>query len=173
MAAYGRFTQLVLKYNTENLMEADEQAIAKVQGLTLEDVAQYAQTTTTSESETTLSSVGSTLIVASATAHRQYFRLDSGSIEDYMFLLDGQEVTPVLKGGLYYVELADIPAALLTKPHSLVVKKGESPVISIEYCALSYVYNTLKYEGATEEMKNAAASVYFYAKAASEYFNVG
>ena len=72
-------------------------------------------------------------------------------------------------GGQYRVQIKDIPAHLLGKTYTLKVTT-ENGTATVKVSALSYVHALLSnaYYAGNEDAENAAASIYYYYKAAYE-----
>ena len=113
----------------------------------------------------------SSLLLESNTTVRHYFQLAAGkSISDYTFTVNGAEVVPSMKDGLYFVEVNNIIARSLGKLDKTVVSTADETMV-ITYSPLSYV--KLALENRAEEDPELAVLVkalYKYYVAASEYF---
>jgi hypothetical protein len=130
------------------------------------DASAYASVITGSEAGIKLSSA--TLMLETETSVRIYFQLTgSKTIDDYTFYVDGKEVTPIEKGGKYYVEITDIAAQDLDQTYTIVVGG-----LTIKYSGLSYVNTVIKNPAtAGEALVNAAKAIFAYNKLAEIYFN--
>jgi len=118
---------------------------------------------------------GSSLILASDTAVRHYFGLTEGAkIEDFSFICDGKNLTPATKGGLFYIDIANIPGARLDDNFKVIIRSRTGVEMTIEYSAMSYVYAVRKKADAGEEVSealiNLVNSMYWYNRAAKTYF---
>ena len=120
-----------------------------------------------SGSEEKLAFAGASLILEAETTLRIFFRLtNDADIASYTFTVDGAEVTPVLRGGLYYVELKNISAKELDGAHTITAGN-----ITLTYSALSYVYNVLnKADTLNPLLVEASKALYLYNQAANAYF---
>ena len=163
MSNYGIWAQKLLEYNTDNLTE---DSLPDVSQVTADQLTAY--TYVENGSEDNLKVYGSSLLLKEKTSIRMYYSLKSGTIQDYTFKIDGNEVVPVKSGnnGLYYVEIDNIAAQDLDKVHTFTVGKLE---IS-NYSVLSYIGKALKSEKSSENNKNTAAALYLYWNAAEKYF---
>ena len=170
MSDYGHYAQLHFKYNEANALNT--QAMRdELDTVTLQTLRNFKDSVT----EATNSGVayqGATLLLKSETSLRHYFSLKSGKITDYKFYVDGVEVTPVLSGSSYIVEIPNISASLLSKAYSVQVKKGTQTLISIEnYSALSYVRRVIDVQGNGDQtIVNLVRALYNYNRAALIYF---
>lgn len=157
---YGASAQSLFGYRTENLANAVLAENDRV--LPPADASAYAHRV--SGTEAGIQPVSYTLVLDSVITVRIYFALTgSKTIDQYIFTVDGERVTPVFKDGRYYVEKQDIPAQYLEE--SYVFTCGG---ITIHYSGMSYVNQVMnKYqEGPLFDM---ASALYAYAKAAEAY----
>ena len=157
---YGASAQVLFNYATDNLANAalseEDQVLADV------DASAYAHSVTGSEEGIEIKSM--TLLLDSNTTIRFYFALTGDkTIDEYTFTIDGNQVTPVEKGGLYYVELSDIAAHMLGEMHDVTVGG-----LTVSYAALSYV-NQVMLLSTDEPVINMAKALYAYAMAAVAY----
>ena len=160
MLNYGASAQLLFKYRTDDLANAALSDADKVLGKV--DASAYIHSRTGEEEG--IKPTTYTLLLDSETTVRVYFQLTgTKSIEEYTFTVDGVEVEPVYKDGLYYIQKTDIGAHRLDELH--VFTCGN---ITIRYGGLSYVNQVMTYytEGTTFDM---ASALYAYSKAAEAY----
>ena len=111
------------------------------------------------------------LLLESNTTIRHYFELTEGaSIDNYSFTLDSaEELTPVQKGNLYYVDITDIVAHRLNEMVTLEVSCGDES-LKIVYSPLSYA--KLVTDNATNQGDNLVTlikALYNYYIMSSEY----
>ena len=160
MLNYGASAQMLFKYRTDDLANAALAEEDKV--LTAVDASAYLHSRTGEEEGIKPSTY--TLLLDSETTIRVYFQLTgTKSIEEYTFTVDGVEVQPVAKDGLYYIEKTNIAAHRLDDMH--VFTCGD---ITIHYGGLSYVNQVMTYytSGTTFDM---AVALYNYSQAAEAY----
>ena len=147
----------------------EEEKLPTVTGVTETDLAPYALVVDL-QAGGSLSYYGLSLVVESSSVIRNYFRLDSGSIGDYCFTIDGTEATPVNNGGYWYVQTPGVPAAQLDTEHELLVTRAGEEVARIQFCGLSYCTSTLSYSGASELLRDLVKTIYLYNQAANLFF---
>ena len=94
---------------------------------------------------------------------------DGYSIEDYSFLLDGAEVTPVKNGSFYVVTIRNIGAKDLDRMYKLEITKGDE-YQRVRTSALAYCYTVLMDPAQNEELVNVSKALYLYNQAANAYF---
>ena len=164
MAVYGGHAQMLLGYNTNNLIGG---SLGDVSMVTKDMLSGYEYAEDGAEDK--LSIYGTSLLLKEQTAIRVYYQLSEGEIKDYEFTIDGKKVYPVRSGdsNIYYIELSNIAAQDLEVPH--IFKAGN--IIISNYSALSYVNKALSSEKSSENNKKAAAALYVYWKAAEAYFS--
>ena len=161
MLNYGASAQLLFKYNTDNLANAALTEADKV--LPQVDASKYAHTKAGSEEGIVVDSM--TLMLDSETSIRIYFKLTgSKTIDQYTFRINGAEATPVPKDSMYYVEIPNISAHLLSEMYTVTVGG-----ITVTYGALSYVNQVMNYPQATAETVNMAKALFAYYEAAMAY----
>ena len=163
MLDYGIWAQTLFGYKTDSL---DGASLPDVSGVTKDQLSAYNETK--SGAEENLEVYGTSLLLKEKTTIRMYYNLKNGSIEDYVFKIDGKKVAPAKSGntGLYYVELSDIAAQDLDEAHTFTAGNLE---IS-KYSVLTYVGKALESEKSSENNKNTAAALYLYWNAVEKYF---
>ena len=160
MLNYGASAQMLFNYRTDDLANAALSDVDKVLGKV--DASAYIHSRTGEEEG--IKPDNYTLLLDSETTVRVYFKLTGDkTIDEYTFTVDGVEVTPVYKNGLYYIQKTDIGAHRLDELH--VFTCGN---ITIRYGGLSYVNQVMTYytEGTTFDM---ASALFAYSKAAEAY----
>ena len=160
MLNYGASAQMLFNYRTDDLANAALAEADKVLGKV--DASAYIHSRTGEEEG--IKPDNYTLLLDSETTVRVYFKLTGDkTIDEYTFTVDGVEVTPVYKDGLYYIQKTDIGAHRLDELH--VFTCGD---ITITYGGLSYVNQVMTYytEGTTFDM---ASALFAYSKAAEAY----
>ena len=163
MLDYGIWAQTLFGYKTDSL---DGASLPDVSGVTKDQLSAYSEMK--SGEEENLEVYGTSLLLKEKTTIRMYYNLKNGSIEDYVFKIDGKEVAPAKSGntGLYYVELSDIAAQDFDEAHTFTAGNLE---IS-NYSVLTYVGKALESEKPSENNKNTAAALYLYWNAVEKYF---
>ncbi len=160
MLNYGASAQLLFKYRTDDLANAALSDADKVLGKV--DASAYIHSRTGEEEG--IKPDNYTLLLDSETTVRVYFKLTGDkTIDEYTFTVDGVEVEPKYKDGLYYIEKQNISAHRLDDLHTFTC--GD---ITITYGGLSYVNQVMTYyeSGATFDM---ASALYAYSMAAEAY----
>ena len=160
MLNYGASAQVLFNHNVDNLantaLSDEDKALADV------DASAYQHLITGAEDGIEVKSM--TLLLDTNTDIRFYFALTGEkTIDQYTFLVDGEEVTPVEKNGMYYVEVTGISAHKLGQMHTVTVGG-----LTVEYAALSYV-NQVMNLSTDESVINMAKALYAYAMAAEAY----
>ncbi len=162
MLTYGGYAQKLFAYNTDKLAGKE---LGDISGVSADQLEDYKYTKTGNEDQ--LSVYGFSLILKEKTTVRAYFKLESGSIDDYTFTVDGETVVPQETNGLYYIEINDIAAQDLDLAHTLCAGN----ITITNYSALSYVRTAFNYENTAENTKNVMAALYLYWQAAEQFFN--
>lgn len=164
MSDYGRYAQIHFQRDLDKLAPVR----GNVDQVTAEDLRPYAATVT-QESDAGIQFYGSSLTVETNTIMRHYFKLNSGSMADYVFLLDEEEVTPRQNGEYLDIALSGIAAAQLDTSHTIRILDGDQEIFHTDYCALSYCWDTLNYTS-DEDLLNLVKAIYLYNQAANVYF---
>jgi len=162
MLNYGAAAQQYFGYNTGNLANAKVEN--KVLPETL-DASAFAHVISGSEKKLALA--GASLLLETETTLRIFFRItNDADITSYTFTVDGEEVTPVQREGLYYVELKNISAKNLDETHTITAGN-----LTVTYSALSYVHNVLnKADTLNPLLVEVSKALYLYNQAANAYF---
>ena len=93
----------------------------------------------------------------------------TGDINDYTFMIDGNEVTPVLKSdGYYYVTVDEIEPLHYSKIYSFTVSDGTDSS-TVTYSPLTYVKNMLGKNTTDTTLRNVCKAIYAYNKAVVVY----
>ena len=167
MLNYGGYAQEFFRYDDSALANADltdeERDVSGVKAEDLEEYAAVKNGTTPSG----LSYKSSTLLLTSATAIRHNFTLEEGhDISEYTFRCGNKVLTPVKRSDdVYYVEIPDVASGDLDTMYTVTV--GD---FSIQYSAMTYVYNQLKKETNPEALKDLMRAMVLYNREANEYF---
>ena len=166
MSAYGHGAKIVLENSSQSVNVTDE-----MQAVTVDTLSNYAYTVP--QSGGGVQYVGSTLVLDANTDIHHYFKVSSGSIDDYVFQVRGQTVTPTQSGDSYYITISDIPAKNLDTAYTVTVKTaGGVTLFTIDnYSALSYAYKVLADNGGGNvNLVNLVKILYLYNLAANAYF---
>ena len=150
----------MMKYKLDNL--ANKGLSEADKALTAVDASGFKHNL--SGSEAGIKAAEAMLVLGSETTIRIGFQLTgSKTIEEFTFTVDGVEVKPVYKGGMYRLEVPNIAAHKLDEYHTFTC--GD---ITITYCGLSYVNQIMKNytEGTTFDM---AVALYNYSQATEAY----
>ena len=159
----GSLAQAQFKYNVDSRVDV----VGDLASVTAEMVKDHELKLTTADGAG-IRYYGSSLLLKDDTTVRHYFTLETGEIGDYTFTVDGAELEPAEKGGLYYVDITGIVARDLDKSFHVEVLKGGETVIGLDYSALSYACTTLS-RGKTDTLTELAKAVVLYSKAANAY----
>jgi hypothetical protein len=160
MLNYGAAAQKMIGYKTDNLANKNLSDADKV--LTAVDASGFKHNLTGAEDG--IKAAEALLVLNSETTIRIGFQLTgSKTIDEYTFTVDGVEVRPEYKGGMYVLEVKNIAAHKLDEYHTFTC--GD---ITITYCGLSYVNQIMKNytEGTTFDM---AVALYNYSQATEAF----
>ena len=162
MLNYGAAAQVEFGYNTdqlvnENLKEADK--------VIPEPDRAYLYAHTWSGEEEGLEISSASLLLQSQTKIRIYFKLNEGyELADFVFTVDGKEVTPVQSGSEYYIEKPNVAAKDLDTMYTFCLGGKQ-----LTYCGLSYVNQVMTHSN-DEDLRTLAKALYQYNRAANGYF---
>jgi hypothetical protein len=160
MLNYGAAAQKMMNYKLDNL--ANKSLSEADKKLTKVDASAYKHNL--SGSEAGIKASEAMLVLGSETTIRIGFTLTGNkTIDKYTFAVDGVKAEPVLKGGMYRLEVPNIAAHKLDEYHTFTC--GD---ITLTYCGLSYVNQIMKSytEGTTFDM---AVALYNYSQATEAY----
>ncbi|MCR5061068.1 MAG: leucine-rich repeat domain-containing protein [Saccharofermentans sp.] len=131
---------------------------------------------------------GSTLMLESATTLTHNFVINEGTVDDYIFLVDGQQITTSTKGsvtltkvnGKYRITIYNIAAAELHFVHEIVVTNldGDELIRIDNYSPLSYAQVVMSNYGENpaseknEQFVRMLQALYLYNRAAVINFGV-
>jgi len=162
MLNYGAAAQEFFGYNTENLANAGLADADKV--LPAVDASAYKHSIEGFEEG--IKAASASLEIASENTIRVYFKLTGDkTIDQYAFTVNGEEVTPVLRNGMYCVEIPGIVARDLDEMYAVSVGS-----LTVNYSGLSYANQVLNNAKSTQEKLDVATALYLYAMAAEEYW---
>ena len=169
MLNYGAMAQVYFNHNAENL------ANAGIEGFGTAEVTEATYETTIYEGTVDgISFYSASLVYGSKVAVRLYFKVLSGSIEDYTFStvlpdaetgIEANVLTPVAKGDYYYIEFANITPDKWNEAVNLYVTKGEQN-IQVHYSPLSYMVRMSGKATSGDALKNLLKAMYNYHLAA-------
>lgn len=165
MRDYGSCAQLFFQFETDDRAELTDRPGA-VQAEELPEP----QTNLTEAEASPLLYKGSSLLLRSNTVVHHYFRLKEGAIDDYVFRLNGVEVSPVRYGDFWCVERSDIAAKDLGEQGKLTVFRDGEILFSMDYSPMDYVYKVLRENRGGEELQLLCRALYLYYTAARAYF---
>lgn len=151
---YGAAAQKYFGYNDENLANAGYEKTAT------EEIPQVDSSNMVSGSVSGISFYGASLVFETRIAVRFYFSV-SGDIGDYTFNI-GEE--PVLKNGLYYVEVPDINPQDYAENITLTVNDQ----MTVTYSPMQYISRMYSKTESTE-LKALVSELYQYHMTAVDY----
>lgn len=177
MLNYGGYSQKQFAHNTDALANADiytEGGDPVLEGV-VPSLDSFAFTAPSANIG--VKYYGTSLLLNSETTIRHYFTFTAGDdIEtirkNYEFkLADETILTPVMRGGMIYIDIKDINAADLDTMYQVAVTNIETnESITFSYSALSYAKYVLDYALAGTNLVNVVRAMYFYNDAANVYF---
>lgn len=151
---YGAAAQNYFGYNTENLANSGYEKPAEI------TIPEADTSNMVSGSAQGISVYGATLVIQSRIAVRFYFTV-SGNIEDYTF---SAGEAPVLKNGLYYVEIPDINPQDYDKDITLTV----NDTLSVTYSPMDYI-SRMYHKTENAQLKDLLSQLYQYHLTAVDY----
>ena len=157
MLAYGGAAQNYFDYKTDNLADSGY----TVTPLTPTGTASVP----VSGSVNGISFCGASLVFEGKIAVRFYFK---GEIDELIFGADGTPLTPVAKGDMYYVEVANINPQDLGTDITVTVTKGTEN-LSIVYSPLAYMIRMYEKTSSSDTTKVLMQALYGYYQAAVAY----
>lgn len=157
MLNYGAAAQKYFNYNTENLANMDYEIENTV------EIPAVDTSNMVSGSVDGIRYYGASLVYESKVAVRFYFAV-TGDINDYSFSIGND---PVLKDGLYYVEVADIDPQDYSKNIVLTVNDA----MTVTYCPLTYISRMVSSDNT--DLVNLVKAMYQYHLAVQAYLAVG
>lgn len=182
---FGKYAQVYFDYYPE-LGEYTDRA-GDIDNVTLEALNRYAPVITAT-ANCGIRRSGSTLMLESATTVTHNFIIDRGTVDDYIFMVDGKVITTESTGditlklveGKYRISIGNIVAAHLQDSYEVVVtdKTGNELIRISNYSALSYAQVVISHYGETPadetnaKLVNMLKSLYLYNRAAMVWFQV-
>jgi len=181
MNLYGQYSQLYFGYNTDLISDVDSPGDLSYEQLDeykkkiYQHLPEDQEVQENQEVPEGIHYVGTTLSLENEIAIRHYFTLDEGrDISDYEFSFDGFTPDGIeeVSSGRYAVMKRNISAKEIGQEYSLKVESKEDGDIycEIRYSVLSYVYDVLLKKPDNDELVALCKSLYFYWKAAADYF---
>ncbi|MBR5093558.1 MAG: carbohydrate-binding domain-containing protein, partial [Oscillospiraceae bacterium] len=162
----GSLAQLQFNYNVDSRVDV----VGDLDSVTAEMLAPYQLSLETREG-TGISYYGSSLLLQEETVIRHYFRLNGVPLSQVTFKVDGKTVQPVQKGRYYYIEIGGIVAKDLDKSfHVVVSTKLGDLAVSMDYCALSYVWKNFSKGDGDDTLRSLLRALTLYSQAADAYF---
>ena len=164
---FGSYAQTYFKYNTENIAET----LCDLSVVSADQLADY-QPVIQIIDESKLSYGGTALVLDDSIVVRQYVKLAEGvAAEDLVFTVNGEEVTPALRAGRYYVQTGNISAVEFDTPVVFqILDKDGNVLYNSEYSVFSYVNSALNKEGMNEDLLNLLKAMVLYNQSAKAYF---
>lgn len=164
MLNYGAKTQLYFGHRTHKLANAGYEAESTATiGGTAPEVA-------VSGKVEGISLYGCTILFDSKLATRYYFHAPHG-VESYTFYVAGKEVTPVAKGGMFYVEESDITPDRMDTLTTVKVTKGTQEM-TVQYSPIYYITRMYNNPSSDQAMKNMLLATAAYFDAAKVFTGV-
>ena len=157
MLNYGGHTQTYFDYGTEAL------ANAGITGVAAQEIPETAEEVATEGTVNGVRFYGASLVYRNKIALRYYFTI-SGNVMGYTFTANGKTCTPVLKDGLYYVEIDGILPQNLDQQITLTVTDAEGNILTVTYGPMNYIVRMN--EKGDDEIKALLKALYNYHLAA-------
>ena len=155
MLNYGAMAQVYFDYNAKNL------ANEGITGTATTDVPDTTEELDVSDKISSLNFYGASLVYRDRIAVRYYF---TGDVTDCTFTANGNTYTPVAKGGMYYVEIADILPQNIDQQITLTVTDANGNALSATYGPMNYIVRM--YEKGSADLQNLLKALYNYHLAA-------
>lgn len=171
MSEYGMYAQLYFQHNTAAAVVSAEMQ-GRLGGVGEASLSVFEPTISEKDSAP-ISYTGASLTLKSETRLRHFFALGAGEIGDYVFTVNGVEVTPVAVGAEWAVEIEHIAAKDLDTPYTVKVTKSGEELISVSrYSALSYALRVIRANGNGDAgLVDLMKGLYLYNAAANNYFD--
>lgn len=164
MLHYGGASQTHFEYNTDDLANADLTA-PDYSGVTIDGFEGI-----TDQGTELASFYSASLLLKSETILRFFFQLDA-SVENFTATYNGQQLTVLERGGLYYVDVTGISAKDLDADVTVTISDGISTA-DVTYNPMTYCATVLNDTTGTydQDMQNVVKALYLYNQAANIYF---
>lgn len=158
MLNYGGAAQVHFGYNTGDLANTGVTDISTVA------VPQTTEKQSVCGKADGISFYGASLVYRDRIAVRYYF--NATDISAHTFTVNGKAYTPVLKDGMYYIEIADILPQNLNQQISLIVTDKNSQEMTVSYGPMNYIVRMS--QTGSESLKALLKALYNYHLAASQ-----
>ena len=160
MLHYGAVAQVYFHYRESDLADKG------ITGTGLQEIPQTSDATySVGGYADGVSLYGFTLSYRDHIALRYYLDI-TGDVDQYEFYANGVLCTPILKNGLYYVEVADIFPEELDQVVELNVFDASGNVMNVSYSPMDYI--TRMGQKGSENLKDLLKALYNYHLAAKE-----
>ena len=157
MLVYGGAAQTYFDYKTDNLAS---------NGITVDAaVPTGAGEIAVTDNLGSIAFYGASLAHKTKTAVRFYF---VGDIDGLTFTVDNTVYTPVLKDGMYYIEVGNINPQALGAVLTVTVSDGTNSLI-VGYSPLNYIVRMYEKQESSDATKALAQALYGYYIAAAAY----
>ena len=167
MLNYGGYAQVHLKYNTDNLANADLTAAEKdLSSVTAESIAAYQRDEVSNAAIGKIA--GLNLSLKSTTTLMVYFTLADGvDVSSLTFKVNDDIVVAEKAGSYYMIRIEGIAAHNLDTDYKITVSDGTN-TLEANYSTMTYVYNILSRDR-VETLQNVVAALRLYNLAADAY----
>ena len=132
MLNYGGQAQAYFNHETENL------ANVGIVGVGAQEIPEAAEEVVAKGAISGVRFYGASLVNRDKIAVRYYFTI-TGNVMNYAFTANGNSYTPVLKDGMYYVEIDGILPQNLDQQITLTVTDAEENQLSVTYGPMNYI----------------------------------
>lgn len=159
MLNYGAMAQKYFSYNTSYLSNIG------ISGTGLTAVPTSSNMLSLSGNMSGCSFFGASLVFDSCIAVRFYF---TGNVSGVTFKVNGNTYNPVLKNGMYYIEVSDILPQNLDAQISLIATNTRGQSISVSYGPMNYIVRMN--QSGNANTRNLMKALYNYHLAAKALF---
>ncbi len=157
MLNYGAMAQIYFDYDAQNL------ANDGITGTAAENVPATAKDISVGGKISGVNFYGASLVYRDRIAVRYYF---TGDVAGLTFTANGNTYTPVAKGNLHYIEIADILPQNLDQQIVLTVTDNDGNTLSVTYNPMNYIVR-MNTKG-NDDLKNLLKALYNYHLAAKK-----
>lgn len=160
---YGGYAQLYYNEKTDDL--ANKDIDSSLPSFTLGS----SYKPVTSGSATGVKWLGSTVMTTTSTGIRHYFTLD-GSASNYLFTVNGENLSVSSSSSGKYVEITGIKAKDLGTAKVLTVKnKKDNTTFTLKYSVYSNIKAVIESSSYNTKTRNLMKSLYYYCEAVKTY----
>ena len=165
---YSNAARINFKYNKDSAI-IDYDLLEGINAQSVEDYAAVKQGTLPEG----ITHSAASLLLEEATTINHKFTLSKGEdISDFIFKVEGKQVTPIYRDNRYVIEIGNIYAYDLDRFYTLEVsKKGSDKVYSVSYSALTYMRTAYSYYSDNKPLLDMLNAMYKYNLSANTYFN--